>query len=143
MVLFSDGEDSSVIASGTPVADIVSDAVRAEVPIYFVRTRYGREFGTLVSDGEWRAAVEQTGGRFYAASDETAILQAIRDIDRLGAGRIEFDAVREPAADVRTVRVDCGRALVAGHRARHERAGLQEVPVKTIVNHARDKRDAQ
>jgi Ca-activated chloride channel family protein len=90
MVLFSDGEDSSVIASGTPVADIVREAVRAEVPVYFVRTRYGREFGTLVSDAEWRAAVEQTGGRFYAASDETAILQAIRDIDRLGAGRIEL-----------------------------------------------------
>jgi hypothetical protein len=89
MVLFSDGEDSSVIASGTPVADIVADAVRAKVPIYFVRTRYGREFGTLVSDAEWRAAVEQTGGRFYAASDEPSILQAIRDIDRLGAGRIE------------------------------------------------------
>jgi hypothetical protein len=90
MVLFSDGEDSSVIASGTPVGDIVRDAVRAEVPIYFVRTRYGREFGTLVSDGEWQAAVEQTGGRFYAASDETAILQAIRDIDRLGTGRIQL-----------------------------------------------------
>jgi Ca-activated chloride channel homolog len=90
MVLFSDGEDSSVIASGTPVGDIVRDAVRAEVPIYFVRTRYGREFGTLVSDAEWQAAVEQTGGRFYAASDETAILQAIRDIDRLGTGRIQL-----------------------------------------------------
>jgi Ca-activated chloride channel family protein len=90
MVLFSDGEDSSVIASGTPVGDIVRAAVRAKVPIYFVRTRYGREFGTLVSDSEWRAAVEATGGRFYAASDETTILQAIRDIDRLGAGRIEL-----------------------------------------------------
>jgi Ca-activated chloride channel family protein len=88
MVLFSDGEDSSVIASGTPVADIVAEAVRAEVPLYFVRTRYGREFGTLVSDAEWKEAVEQTGGRFYAASDENSILQAIRDIDRLGAGRI-------------------------------------------------------
>ncbi|HEY6361821.1 MAG TPA: vWA domain-containing protein [Vicinamibacterales bacterium] len=90
MVLFSDGEDSSVIASGTPVADIVREAVRAEVPVYFVRTRYGREFGTLVSDAEWKAAVEETGGRFYAASDETAILQAIRDIDRLGTGRIDL-----------------------------------------------------
>ena len=90
LVLFSDGEDSSVIASGTPVADIVRDAVRAEVPIYFVRTRYGREFGTLVSDTEWKEAVEKTGGRFYAASDEAAILQAIRDIDRLGAGRIDL-----------------------------------------------------
>ena len=90
MVLFSDGEDSSVIASGTPVTDIVREAVQADVPIYFVRTRYGREFGTLVSDGEWKAAVEQTGGRFYAASDEGSILQAIRDIDRLGAGRIDL-----------------------------------------------------
>jgi Ca-activated chloride channel family protein len=90
MVLFSDGEDSSVIASGTPVAAIVRDAQAADVPIYFVRTRYGREFGTLVSDAEWREAVESTGGRFYAASDEASILQAIRDIDRLGAGRIEL-----------------------------------------------------
>ena len=90
MVLFSDGEDSSVIASGTPVTDIVREAARAEVPLYFVRTRYGREFGTLVSDAEWQAAVEETGGRFYAASDENTILQAIRDIDRLGAGRIEL-----------------------------------------------------
>jgi hypothetical protein len=90
MVLFSDGEDSSVIANGTPVAAIVRDAVRAEVPIYFVRTRYGREFGTLVSDTEWKEAVEATGGRFYAAADESAILQAIRDIDRLGAGRIDL-----------------------------------------------------
>jgi Ca-activated chloride channel family protein len=90
MVLFSDGEDSSVIAAGTPVEDIVRTAIAAEVPIYFVRTRYGREFGTLVSDGEWKAAVEKTGGRFYAASDEASILQAIRDIDRLGAGRIEL-----------------------------------------------------
>jgi hypothetical protein len=90
MVLFSDGEDSSVIASGTPVAEIVREAVQAEVPIYFVRTRYGREFGTLVSDTEWKEAVEATGGRFYAAADETAILQAIRDIDRLGAGRIDL-----------------------------------------------------
>jgi Ca-activated chloride channel homolog len=91
MVLFSDGEDSSVIASGTPVAAIVKDAVAADVPIYFVRTRYGREFGTLVSDNEWKAAVEETGGRFYAAADEGAILQAIRDIDRLGAGRIDLN----------------------------------------------------
>jgi Ca-activated chloride channel family protein len=91
MVLFSDGEDSSVIASGTPVAAIVRDAVDAKVPIYFVRTRFGREFGTLVSDNEWRTAVQATGGRFYAASDESTILQAIRDIDRLGAGRIELN----------------------------------------------------
>lgn len=91
MVLFSDGEDSSVIAQGTPVEEIVQAAIDAEVPIYFVRTRFGREFGTLVSDAEWRVAVGRTGGRFYAASNEASILQAIRDIDRLGAGRIEVN----------------------------------------------------
>jgi Ca-activated chloride channel family protein len=90
LVLFSDGEDSSVISQGVPVEDIVQAAIEAEVPIYFVRTRYGREFGTLVSDGEWQAAVAKTGGRFYAASDEPSILQAIRDIDRLGSGRIDL-----------------------------------------------------
>jgi hypothetical protein len=34
--------------------------------------------------------VEQTGGRFYAASNEATLLQAIRDIDRASAGKIEI-----------------------------------------------------
>jgi Ca-activated chloride channel family protein len=89
MVLFSDGEDSEVIAGDKSVADIVRDARDAKVPIYFVRTRFDRGFGSVVSDAQWKQAVEQTGGRFYAASNEETLLQAIRDIDRASVGKIE------------------------------------------------------
>jgi Ca-activated chloride channel family protein len=89
MVLFSDGEDSEVIAGGKGVSEIVREAVAARVPIYFVRTRFERGFGTVVSDAAWKDAVERTGGRFYAASNEDSLLQAIRDIDRVAAGRID------------------------------------------------------
>jgi Ca-activated chloride channel family protein len=91
LVLFSDGEDSGVIQGDTSVLDIVEAAESAEVPIYFVRTRYQREFGGIVSDELWRDAVERTGGRFYAASDEAAILEAIADIDRASVGEIEVN----------------------------------------------------
>ena len=90
MVLFSDGEDSEVIAGSKSVADIVRDAVDADVPIFFVRTRFDRGFGSVVSDAQWKDAVEKTGGRFYAASNEETLLQAIRDIDRASAGKIEI-----------------------------------------------------
>ena len=89
MVLFSDGEDSEVIAGAKGVDQIVREAVTAKVPIYFVRTRFDRGFGSVVSDANWKAAVERTGGRFYAASNESTLLQAIRDIDRASVGRIE------------------------------------------------------
>jgi Ca-activated chloride channel family protein len=91
LVLFSDGEDSGVIQGETSVLDVVAAAEAAEVPIYFVRTRYQREFGGLVSDERWRDAVERTGGRFYAASDEEALLAAIADIDLASVGEIEVN----------------------------------------------------
>ncbi len=89
MVLFSDGEDSEVLAGGKGVTEIVRDAVEAKVPIYFVRTRFDRGLGTVISDAQWKEAVESTGGRFYAASNESSLIQAIQDIDRVGAGRID------------------------------------------------------
>lgn len=89
MVLFSDGEDSEVLAKDKGVGEIVRQAVEAKVPIYFVRTRFERGFGTVVSDDQWREAVERTGGRYYAASNEAALLQAIQDIDRVSVGRID------------------------------------------------------
>lgn len=91
LVLFSDGEDSGVIRNETSVLDVVEAAEVAEVPIYFVRTRFQREFGGIVSDELWRDAVERTGGRFYAASDEEALLEAIADIDRASVGEIEVN----------------------------------------------------
>ena len=91
LVLFSDGEDSAIIQGETTVLDVVAAAEAAEVPIYFVRTRYQQQFGGLVSDERWRDAVERTGGRFYAASDEEALLAAIADVDRASVGEIEVN----------------------------------------------------
>src|SRR6185503_274333 len=45
MVLLSDGEDVSVIRQGTPVSEVVKAAREAEVPIYFIRTRFGQALG--------------------------------------------------------------------------------------------------
>jgi Mg-chelatase subunit ChlD len=88
MVLFSDGEDSEVLSQGRRVADLVAHARAAKVPIYFVRTRFDRTFGAVVSDASWKDAVEATGGRYYAVSDERTLLRAIQDIDSVAAGQI-------------------------------------------------------
>lgn len=90
LVLFSDGEDSEVLGRSRSVGDLVRSAQAAKVPIYFVRTRFDRTFGSVVSDSLWRDAVEATGGRYYAASDESTILRAIQDIDRVSVGRIDI-----------------------------------------------------
>ena len=90
LVLFSDGEDSEVLDRGRSVAELVQYARAAKVPIYFVRTRFDRGFGSVVSDASWKEAVEATGGKYYAASDEPTLLRAIQDIDRISVGRIEI-----------------------------------------------------
>lgn len=89
MVIFSDGQDTQVQAHGRSVYDILDDAVKAEVPVYFIRTAYNRQLNGLIPDEIWKPAVERTGGRFYAASNEATVLAAMHDIDRLSAGRID------------------------------------------------------
>jgi hypothetical protein len=91
LLMFSDGEDSSVIAQGKSVRDVINDAVAAKIPIYFVRVNHERALGSVIPDATWKDAVERTGGRFYAAANEGTILQAIRDIDRVSAGRIDVN----------------------------------------------------
>ena len=90
MVLFSDGEDSEVLGGSKRVDELVLHARAAKVPIYFVRARFDRVFGSVVSDSLWKGAVEATGGRYYAASDESTLLRAIQDIDRVSTGRIQI-----------------------------------------------------
>lgn len=90
MVMFTDGEDSGVIVDGKSVAQIVSEAVTAKVPVYLIRTNYESKLGSVIADATWKAAVEKTGGRFYAAADEATILRAIRDIDRASVGQIDI-----------------------------------------------------
>jgi hypothetical protein len=90
MVLFSDGADAEVLESGKSAMDVVEDARRAKIPIYFVKV--GREIPgrAQIGDEIWRSAVERTGGHFYGGADEASIEKALRDIDRASAGRIEY-----------------------------------------------------
>ena len=89
MVIFTDGEDTRAMIGDRPLDDILRSAVDAEVPVYFVRTNYDRKKGQLIPDELWIPAVEKTGGKFYAASDEASLLNAIADIDKVSTGTIE------------------------------------------------------
>lgn len=90
MVLFTDGADAEVLESGKTAMDVVEDARRAKIPIYFIKV--GREVPGRVQIGDdiWRTAVQRTGGHFYPGADEAQILKAISDIDRAAAGKIEL-----------------------------------------------------
>jgi len=95
MVVFTDGIDNRLQLAGRSVDQLVATARQSAIPVYMIRTGFNRKFGDVREDLLWKAAVERTGGRFYAASDESAILQAVRDVDRIAAGRID---VREYTA---------------------------------------------
>jgi Mg-chelatase subunit ChlD len=88
MVIFTDGEDTTALLEGRKLDEILESAVANRVPLYFVRTNYDKALGDLIPDKAWKTAVERTGGRFYAVSDEASLLQAIDDINRSAAGAI-------------------------------------------------------
>lgn len=88
MIIFSDGQDSQAIVEGKSVTDILAEAARAKIPIYFIRASYNKNFGRVLPDEIWKPAVEATGGRFYAAANEATVLRAISEIDRRSAGTI-------------------------------------------------------
>jgi hypothetical protein len=89
MVIFSDGEDTRAMIGGRSLDDIVQSAYGAKIPVYLVRTNYDRAKGQVIPDELWIPAVEKTGGKFYAANNEEALLNAISDIDSLSTGTIE------------------------------------------------------
>jgi len=89
MLIFSDGQDTQVMIHGKPVSEVLRLAVENKVPVYFVRTSYNKGLGGVLPDDIWKPAVEATGGKFYPAGDEATILNAIHDIDRRSAGRVE------------------------------------------------------
>ena len=88
MVIFTDGEDTTALLEGRKLDEILASAVANHVPLYFVRTNYDKDLGELIPDRAWKEAVERTGGRFYAVSDESSLLRAIADIDRSASGAI-------------------------------------------------------
>jgi hypothetical protein len=89
MVIFSDGQDTHAIYEGQSIDDILEEAADNAIPVYFIRTAYNQDLGDVLPDITWKLAVEKTGGRFYPAADEAAILQAVHEIDALSAGEIE------------------------------------------------------
>jgi hypothetical protein len=89
MILFSDGRDDEVKFRGKSLDAMMLEAGKNHVPVYMLRTAYKLNFGEIPEDKIWKPAIERTGGRFYVASDEPAILRAIEEIDRLSAGRID------------------------------------------------------
>jgi hypothetical protein len=89
MIIFSDGEDTQLSANGRPLAAILASAVTTRIPVYLIRTNRDKALGDIVPDALWKRAVEQTGGRFYAAANESDVLRAIDDIDRRSPGTIE------------------------------------------------------
>ena len=89
MIIFSDGQDTQVLIHGKPVSEVLQAARETKIPVYMVRTSYNKGLGAVLPDDIWRPAVEATGGKFYAASDESVILNAIKDIDSRSAGRVE------------------------------------------------------
>lgn len=91
LLLFSDGEDAAVITQGKTVKEVVADAIKAKIPVYFIRINHDKALGSIVPDNIWKDAVERTGGRFYAAANEATILEAIRDIDHAMVGKIDVN----------------------------------------------------
>jgi VWA domain-containing protein len=89
LVVFTDGEDTHAIINGLSLDTIMQSAVDAKIPVYFVRTNYSFGRRKVIPDNLWIPAVEKTGGRFYAASDEESLLRAIREIDQVSTGAIE------------------------------------------------------
>jgi hypothetical protein len=89
MVIFTDGEDTRAIVNGRTLDEIMQSAVDAKIPLYFVRCNYERGRGKVIPDELWIPAVQKTGGRFYAADSEAALLAAIKDIDSVSAGTIQ------------------------------------------------------
>lgn len=88
MVIFSDGQDTHARFEGVTLDAIMQEAADNSIPVYFIRTAYNQTLGEVVSDQQWKLAVERTGGKFFPAENETAILSAIHEIDELAKGRL-------------------------------------------------------
>ena len=90
MVIFTDGIDAEVTEDGRSAFDVLGEARKANIPVYFIRTGVPPRGAQGISDEAWAAAVARTGGKFYNAIDESAIVRAVNEIDRAAAGRVDM-----------------------------------------------------
>jgi hypothetical protein len=90
MVIFTDGIDAEVTEDGRSAFDVLQEARKANIPVYFIRTGTPPRGMQGVSDEAWSAAVARTGGKFYNAIDEASIVRAVNEIDRAAAGKVDM-----------------------------------------------------
>ncbi len=90
MVIFTDGIDAEITEDGKDTFEVLGDARRANIPVYFIRTGVPGRSAQAIPDATWAAAVARTGGKFFGATDETAIVQAVNEIDRSAPGRVDM-----------------------------------------------------
>jgi hypothetical protein len=90
MVIFTDGIDAEITEDGRNAFDVLADARKANIPVYFIRTGAPGRGPQAIPDETWAAAVARTGGKFFSAVDETAIVRAVSEIDRAAIGRVEM-----------------------------------------------------
>ncbi len=132
MLLFTDGQDTQVTIHGKNVNEILEGAKQTKIPVYMIRTSYNKGLGAVLPDDIWKPAIEATGGKFYPAGDEQAVLNAIKDIDTRSAGTGRREALQQPAAQVRGIRVPGGELLDGRAHAAADRAVFPEVPVVVV-----------
>jgi hypothetical protein len=89
MVIFSDGNDTQFQFEGRPLDSIMQAAYDYRIPVYMLRIAANKQLGQVVPDATWKAAIEKTGGRFFPVADESAIINAVHEIDKLAVGRID------------------------------------------------------
>jgi len=90
MVIFTDGIDAEVTEDGRSAFDVLKDARDANIPVYFIRTGVPGRGQAAIPDEVWAAAVARTGGKFFTAVDESAVVRAVQEIDRAAPGRVEM-----------------------------------------------------
>ena len=88
ILLFTDGNDGETMFRGRTLDSMMLEARKNGIPIFMVRLGYGKRIGDVPYDALWKTAVERSGGRFYVADEEDALLRAVADIDRRAVGRI-------------------------------------------------------
>jgi hypothetical protein len=94
MVIFTDGIDAEITEEGRTAFDVLGDATKANIPVFFIRTGIPGRGPQAISDDVWAKAVARTGGKFFNAADESAVVRAVNEIDRAAAGRVEMTRYR-------------------------------------------------
>lgn len=90
IIVFTDGRDDQTTLMGKELESVVTVAKQQRIPIYMIRVGFNLDYGAIPQDRLWSAAVERTGGRFFAANNEAAIRRALAEIDRVAVGTIQL-----------------------------------------------------